>query len=118
MEGQEEGFIELKGDLLGYGTVYYQPNVAANVISFFNLSKCFSSVIYDIKIHDAYIGTRDKGMMLKFIPSNEGLYYYNFHQSVCRQTESKQEHAMVIRTVEEVKRNFSKREVEDTEEAR
>jgi hypothetical protein len=90
--------------------VYYHPNVAANVISFFNLTKRFASVVYDNKIRDAFTVTRDDGTMLDFIPSDDGLYYYDFNQSVRRKVESIQERTMVVTTIEEIKRKFSKRE--------
>jgi hypothetical protein len=57
---------------------------------------------------------------MEFGPSEEGLYYYDFMQSV-RQRETQEEQqqkAMVVTTVEEIKRSFMKKEVEAADEAR
>jgi hypothetical protein len=57
---------------------------------------------------------REDGLTLKFIPSKEGLYYYNFNQSMMR----KPAIAMMINTVEDVKQNFTKIEIEAADQAR
>ncbi len=53
--------------------------------------------------------------------SLEGLYHYDFSLSIKRRQEAeqklKEQKAMVICTVEEAKRNFTKREIESAEEA-
>jgi hypothetical protein len=101
--------IQHEGELLGYGTVYYHPKVAANILSFHNLTKKFKSVTYNNKVRDAFVVTRDNGLSMEFVPSSEGLYYYNFENSIKRKEEqSKQAMAMVIQTVENVQRNFTK----------
>jgi hypothetical protein len=80
LKGIEGNSIEVneEGELLGYGTVYYHPKVTANIISFFNLARRYKSVVYDSKVKDAFIVTRDDGSILEFGPSPEGLYYYDF----------------------------------------
>jgi hypothetical protein len=67
--------VTLEGDLLGNGTVYYHPEVAANILSFHILSKRFKSVRYDNTKKDAFVITRDDGSEMEFIPSKEGLYH-------------------------------------------
>jgi hypothetical protein len=48
---------------------------------------------------------------MQFEPSSQGLYYYDFKESLKRKMV--QEHnALVVNTVEETQRKFTKREVE------
>jgi hypothetical protein len=60
--------------------------------------------------------TRDDGSIIEFIPSKEELYYYDFTHSINRKKEMG--HTMIVNTVEELKRNFSKREIEVADKAR
>jgi hypothetical protein len=109
------------GDLMGYGTVYYHPDVSANILSFYKLTKRFKSVIYDNKRKDAFVVESDNGSHMQFIPSREGLYQYDFNLSIKRRLEKDNqpsEKAMVIQTVEGIKRNFTKKEIELANEAR
>jgi len=99
---------------LGYGTVYYHPIVTANIISFFNLARRYKSVVYDSKVKDAFMITRDNGSIPEFGPSPEGLYYYDFMKSVKRQEEM----TMFVNTVEELKRNYTRQEREGVDRAR
>jgi len=113
--------IQIKhiGDLRGYGTVYHHPDVAANILSFYNLSKRFKSVTYDNNKKDAFIVERNDGSKMEFIPSKEGLYHYDFKLSIerCKEQRKPAERTMVIQTVEGIKRNFSKREIDQANEA-
>ncbi len=61
--------INKEGDLLGYGTVYYHPGVAANILSFHNITKRNKSVTYDNQIKDAFMIKRDVGTVMVFGPS-------------------------------------------------
>ncbi len=114
--------INIEGDLPGYGTVYYHPDVAANILSFCTLTKRFKSVRYDNQVKDAFIVTRDDNTIMEFAPSKEGLYHYNFLESINRQRKIPQTvvpaQVMMVQTVEEIKKKFSKRELENAEEAR
>ncbi len=107
--GGEPQRITIEGDLLGYGTVYYHPDVAANILSFFNMTKRFKSVTYDNEKEDAFIVQRDDKSKMKFRPSTEGLYYYEFKESIRRkkvlesrsgEEKKESEHVMVVKTVE------------------
>jgi hypothetical protein len=105
---------------LVYGTVYHHPSVAANILSFHKIVKRFKSVKYDNGVKDAFVVTRDDNSTMEFVPSREGLYHYDFLLSIKRRQEAeklKEQKAMVINTVEEVKQNFTKREIENAEEA-
>ncbi len=124
LKGIEGGVtvVDQEGDLLGYGKVYYHPRVTANVLSFFNISRRFKSVKYDNEIKDAFRITRDDGSVMEFKPSDSGLYYYDFEESRRRQKQKqeqdKENRVMVINTTEEMKRNFTKREIEAAADAR
>jgi hypothetical protein len=64
---------------------------------------------------------RDDDSIMEFKPSPEGLYYYDFADSIRRkkaQEVDKKALAMVVQTVEELKRNFIKREIEAANVAR
>jgi hypothetical protein len=111
--------VEEEGQLLGYGTVYYHPSVAANVLSFFNIAKRFKSVVYNNQEQDAFIVKRDDDTFLEFVPSKEGLYYYDYRNSIARSM-MKPVHSttMVVESVETIRRNFTKKELKQAEEAR
>jgi hypothetical protein len=106
------------GDLKGYRTIYHHPDIAANILSFRKLSKRFKSVTYDNNKKDAFIVERDDGSKMEFIPPKEGLYHYDFKLSIerCKEQE-KPERAMMIQTVEGIKRNFNKKEIDQANEA-
>jgi hypothetical protein len=103
--------VEEEGELLGYGKAYYHPHVTANVLSFFNKSKHFKSVIYNNQEQDAFLVMRDDGSIFEFTPSKEGLYYYDFRNSIARSTMPAVQSTMVVESVEELKRNFTAREL-------
>jgi hypothetical protein len=109
--------IEEEGDLLGYGPVYYHQHVTANVLSLFNMARRFQSIVYNNKIRDAFLVTRDDGTIMEFVPSSDGLYNYDFNTSVMRHQE-KTQNTMVIETVDELRRNYTARELKQLDEAR
>jgi len=115
LEGQTMDITQ-EGTLLGYGTVYYNPHVTANVLSFFNMAKRFKSIVYDNKESNIFHVTRDDDTVMEFRPSPEGLYYYDFNNSVLRQR--REEDALVINTVEDLRRNYTNKELKKIEEAR
>jgi hypothetical protein len=113
--------VEEIGDLLGYGTVYYHPQVTANVLLFHNMAKRFKSVMYDNRQQDAFVVTQDDNTTFTFIPSKEGLYFYDYQHSINRTTTTtvtEEQNAMVVNTVEELQRNYTTRELKQVEAAR
>jgi hypothetical protein len=113
--------VEEIGDLLGYGTVYYHLQVTANVLSFLNMARRFKSVVYDNRQQDAFIVTRDDNTTFTFVPSKEGLYFYDFQNSInreARKKEPEEQNTMVINTVEELQQNYMTRELKQVEAAR
>jgi hypothetical protein len=66
--------IKQEGELPGYSTVYFHPEVAANILSFHKLTKRFKTVTYDNRVKDAFMVHQDDGSNMEFKPSDEGLY--------------------------------------------
>ncbi len=68
---------------------------------------------------DAFIVTRDDGSNMEFVPSAEGLHHCSFSLSIKqkKEQENETEKTTVIKTLEYVQRNFTKRELEQAEEA-
>jgi len=77
--------VTLEGDLIGYGTVYYNTEVAANILSFYKMTKRFKNVSYDNTKKDTFIVKRDDGSDMEFFPSKDGLYHYDFNKSIKRE---------------------------------
>ena len=73
IEGQTMD-ITREGTILGYGNVYYNPQVTVNVLSFFNMARRFKSIVYDNKESNVFHVTRDDDTIMEFRPSPEGLY--------------------------------------------
>jgi hypothetical protein len=59
--------VHQEGDLQGYGTVYYHPDVAANILSIYKLTIRFQSVVCDNKKKDAFIVTSIDGSNTEFL---------------------------------------------------
>jgi hypothetical protein len=113
--------VEELGDLLGYGTVYYHPQVTADVLSFHNMAKRFKSVMYENRQQNAFVVTWDDNTTFTFIPSTEGLYFYDYQHSINRTTTTtvaEERNAMAVNTVEELQRNYTTRELKQVEAAR
>ena len=70
--------IEEEGDLLGYGPVYYHAQITANVLSLFNMARRFQSIVYNNKICDAFLVTRDDGTIV-FEDILPHLFYFSCH---------------------------------------
>jgi hypothetical protein len=49
--------VDLEGDLFGYGHVYYNSQVSANILSFFNMAKKFQSLVYNTNKKDVFVIT-------------------------------------------------------------
>lgn len=83
------------------------------------MARRFRSIEYNNKVCDAFLVTRDDGTVMEFVPSSEGLYYYDFNISVMRHQQQKNMHnTMVVAAVDELRRNYTVREVKQMDEAR
>jgi hypothetical protein len=58
--GGEPTRVQQEGDLLGYGAVYFHPDVTANILSFNRMTKRFKSVVYNNQDKDAFIASRQQ----------------------------------------------------------
>jgi len=65
--------ISKKGDLKGYGTVWYHPDGIANILSLNNVKKKYK-VIYDSGLDDGFVVHKGNGSQHVFKPSKKGLY--------------------------------------------
>jgi hypothetical protein len=83
--------VTLEGDLIGYRTVYYHLEVAANILSFYKMTKRFKNVTYNNTKKDAFIVKRLDGSAMEFIPSKDGLYHYDFNKSIKRRLATESE---------------------------
>jgi hypothetical protein len=121
LKGIEVKTLDIKeeGDLLGYGRVYYHPQVTANILSFHNMAKTFDSIKYDNNMKDAFLVERDDGSVFEFTPSKEGLYYYHFTKSIERKKKLLEtKRTMMIDNIEKLQRRFTNREIDSAEKAR
>jgi hypothetical protein len=58
--------------------------VAANIIYFHKITKRFKSVTYDNERKDAFVVERDNRSKMEYVPSKEGLCYYDFNLSTMK----------------------------------
>ena len=95
----------LKGYLHGYGTVWYNPNSLANILSLANVTK-HHRVTFDSDNQQAFIVHKKDGGQLKFILSSRGLYYHDV-----RWTQHPDPHYNFIQTVEDNMKNYTPRQL-------
>ena len=66
--------LELKGQVLGFGKVYYNPDMMTNIFGFAKLAQKYH-IVYDSDIEDAFhVYTDNK--IIRFTRTGEGLYVY------------------------------------------
>ena len=63
-----------KGDLKGYGSVWYYPQGIENILSLRNIEKKHK-VIYDSSMNTGFVVRKADGNNLVFMPSKKGLYF-------------------------------------------
>ena len=97
------------GDLGKFGEVYYHPKSIANILCFHDLAKRYS-VVYNSKIKDEFIVTTDVKTIV-FAPKGK-LYVYNPMKS------GENSGTVLIQTVAENAKRYTKKEVSKAEEAR
>ncbi len=64
----------LVGDLPGYGTVWYDPEAIANILSLKRVKEKYH-VVYDSTVNGVFTVTRPDGETFEFCESDRGLYY-------------------------------------------
>ena len=76
-----KAIITKKGDLEGYGTVWYHPDGIANILSLHNVQKKYK-VSYDSKKGNGFVVHKANGNNRVFMPSNKGLFYSDVKNDV------------------------------------
>jgi len=102
------------GDLDGYGPVWYHPDAIANILSLSNVQKRFH-VRYDSQEGDYFTLIRDDGSTRTFRPTKKGLYSSPILPTRTYKTD---EDIILVNTVEENKKEYTRREVKRATEAR
>lgn len=65
--------VTQKGDLAGYGSVWFHPGAIANILSLSNVRKRYK-VRYDSEVGDFFTLERQDGSTRIFRPTSKGLY--------------------------------------------
>jgi Reverse transcriptase (RNA-dependent DNA polymerase)/Zinc knuckle len=98
----------LIGDVNNFGTVWYNPDSLANILSLAEVRKV-CRVTMDTDDEPAMFVHRNNGMVMKFVEYKSGLYYHDTSQ---------QEHNFTfVSTVTDNKRRFTDREIADADAA-
>jgi hypothetical protein len=67
--------LNLKGDVIGFGKAWYDPDFMANIFGFAKMAEQHR-ITYDSNIEDAFLVHTEDGDVLKFEQTSEGLYAY------------------------------------------
>jgi hypothetical protein len=92
----------LQGDLRGYGTVWYNPEGIANILSLSNVKKK-NRVTYDSESNGKFIVIKPDGSCREFKPSGSGLFSLDTNKGDGTGT-------MLINTVEDNKSKYTNRD--------
>jgi len=66
--------INTKGDLKGYGTVWYNPDGIVNILYLHNVQKKYK-VTYDSTQGNGFVVHKADGNNCVFMPASKGLFY-------------------------------------------
>jgi len=102
--------VTMKGDLRGYGTVWYHPNGIANILSLNNVRKKYH-VTFDSgnTEEQGLVVHKDDGSKRIFRPSKKGIYYSDVASDVG---------AIMVNPVDSVKYKYSVRQYSSAKKAR
>jgi hypothetical protein len=90
------------GDLPGYGTVWYDPNSIANILSLKRVSSKYR-VVFDSQDGGVFIVTKPDGTVFKFQASDGGLFYLDTADSKTTRTQA----TVLVQTVADNKVNYT-----------
>ena len=108
-----EQISTLVGDLPNFGTVWYNPNSLANILSMADVRKrC--RITMDSEKEAAILGHRTNRSVMKFSEFNSGLYYYDAD----KHSNPTVNNYCFTQTVEKNKKMFHHREIEGAESPR
>ena len=91
----------LIGDLPGYGTVWYDPNVIANILSLRRVRYRYH-ISYDSSLRK-FVVTKPSGKEFMFQESDGGLHYLD---TTHQQDQQQQGHVFSVNTVKDNRKNF------------
>jgi Zinc knuckle len=93
---------DMVGELPGYGTVWYQPNGIANILSLVRLRQQVYVITYSSENDNAFTVTKKDGTARIFKQSERGLYYLD--------TQLEPHHAVLINTVKDNQYKYSNKD--------
>ena len=98
---------KMKGTLHKYGKVWYDPRAITNILSLHNMSRKYW-VTFDSRNGNKFVVHLNDNKSIEFVPSKNGLYYYdNTQKDFC-----------LMESVEENKEFYTERQVEKAKLAR
>jgi hypothetical protein len=98
------------GDLLGYGTVWYDLGAIANILSL----KCIQNkykVQYQSDDCPMFVVTKPNGDVLRFMESNNGLYFMDIKEKMDTKEKEKQGSMVLVNTVADNQTNYTNEEL-------
>jgi Zinc knuckle len=90
------------GDLPGYGTVWYDPNSIANILSLKRVASKYR-VQYDSENGGKFIVTKPDGTVFEFQASDNGLFYLDTNNKTCQMPPA----TVLVNTVADNKVNYT-----------
>ena len=92
--------VSKKGDLKGYGTMWYHPDGIANILSL-NIVKKNYRATFDSKLEDGFVVHNGNLSQCVFEPSKKGLYYLGVTNDVG---------TTLVTTIDSLKNKYSVRQ--------
>ena len=89
--------VTKKGDLKGYGTIWYYPEVIANILSLHKVQEKYK-VTYDSSTMAGFVVHKSDGTDCIFKPSKKGLFFSDFKRG--------NEH-ILVHTVDSIKNKYT-----------
>jgi len=98
--------VTQKGDLCGYGTVWYYPDGIANILLLYNVQKKHR-ITFDSADGTGFTVHKEDGSTCVFKPSKKGLFYSDVKSDV-----------VLINTVDSIKNKYTVKEYSNACKAR
>jgi len=102
-----KAIITQKGDLKGYGSVWYYPQVITNILSLRNIEKTHK-VTYNSSMKTGFVVQKAGGNNHVFMPSKKGLYYSDVKNDTAH---------VMINTVDSIKNKYTVKEYANARKA-
>jgi len=102
-----KAIITQKGDLKGYGSVWYYPQGIANILSLRNIEKKHK-VTYNSSMNTGFVVHKADGNNRVFMPSKQGLYFSDVKNDTAH---------IMINTVDSIKNKYTVKEYANARKA-